>query len=208
MKDDHLEYYGASSTPTDDFLAHYGVIGMKWGIRRAAKKGKNYEYKSHATKKYEKAAAKLSAKAANSTGEKAEKLKAKSSVMANRAKRSKEVDKGEEEYARSLSTGKALGLAALPGGANVLKAYAQHRAMSKQKGKDATGSKIASALEASYTGTYGSRQRKAGYIRQDEKKKGLNKWGHRQMSEGRKAFSDAIDPFANMYNKNKKKKRG
>ena len=33
------EYYGAASTPTEDFLAHYGVRGMKWGVRKAIQKG-------------------------------------------------------------------------------------------------------------------------------------------------------------------------
>lgn len=28
------EYYGIT-TPTDDFLAHYGTPGMKWGVRKA-----------------------------------------------------------------------------------------------------------------------------------------------------------------------------
>lgn len=29
------EYYGAASAPTNDFLAHYGVKGMRWGVRKA-----------------------------------------------------------------------------------------------------------------------------------------------------------------------------
>lgn len=33
------EYYGVASTPMDDFLAHYGVKGMKWGVRKAIQSG-------------------------------------------------------------------------------------------------------------------------------------------------------------------------
>jgi len=32
------EYYGVASTPTEDFLAHYGVKGMKWGVRKKPEK--------------------------------------------------------------------------------------------------------------------------------------------------------------------------
>lgn len=31
------EYYGVS-TPTSDFIAHYGVTGMKWGVRKSRTK--------------------------------------------------------------------------------------------------------------------------------------------------------------------------
>lgn len=34
-------------------LYHYGVLGMKWGVRKAQKKGQTYTYKSHGQKKYE-----------------------------------------------------------------------------------------------------------------------------------------------------------
>lgn len=33
------EYYGVASTPTEDYLAHYGVRGMKWGVRKAIARG-------------------------------------------------------------------------------------------------------------------------------------------------------------------------
>lgn len=34
-----------------DELYHYGVLSMKWGMRRAYNKGVDYQYKSHAQKK-------------------------------------------------------------------------------------------------------------------------------------------------------------
>lgn len=42
----------------NDELKHYGVLGMKWGIRRAQKKGTSYKYESMYTKNLKKAAAK------------------------------------------------------------------------------------------------------------------------------------------------------
>lgn len=47
----------------DDELMHYGVLGMKWGMHRAAMRGQEYHYKSMVTKHDEKKAAKLHAKA-------------------------------------------------------------------------------------------------------------------------------------------------
>lgn len=200
------EYYGAATTPMDDYLAHYGVLGMKWGIRRAAKKGTNYQYKSHATKKYEKVAAKLKKKAAQKSGEKSAKLNAKAAKMQNRAKRSSEVDRGEEEYARGLSTRNAVGLALL-GGTDRMKAYAQHRAMSGQKGKDATGHKVAAGVQASYSGTMGSRMRKYNYIRQGEKSNSINRKLHNFNNRIRNEAAAAIDPAASAYNREKKRKK-
>lgn len=49
------EYYGAASTPTEDFLAHYGVKGMKWGVRKAIQKGSDRALR----RKYKKAERKL-----------------------------------------------------------------------------------------------------------------------------------------------------
>ena len=161
------EYYAVQRS--SDYLEHYGVLGMKWGIHRAAKKGTTYSYQSHATKKYKKAAAKLIAKANKAQNkEKASKLNNKARKYENRAKRSAEIDRGEESYARSLSTAKAIGLAGL-GGGSTMKGYAQHRAIAKQKGNNVTGHKVIAAVRSMHTGSLGSRIAKAGYIRQDEK---------------------------------------
>ena len=48
-------YYGVASTPTEDFLAHYGVKGMKWGVRKAIAKGNQKALDRH----FRKAAKKL-----------------------------------------------------------------------------------------------------------------------------------------------------
>lgn len=48
-----MEYYGRE--PSSDFFMHYGVKGMKWGVRRAIEKGNNKSLARH----YKKAAKKL-----------------------------------------------------------------------------------------------------------------------------------------------------
>lgn len=49
------EYYGAASTPTSDYLAHYGIRGMKWGVRKAIKSGDTQKL----NRQYQKAQKKL-----------------------------------------------------------------------------------------------------------------------------------------------------
>ena len=54
------EYYGAASTPTEDFLAHYGVKGMKWGVRKARAQGlMSKRGQKTLSRQYNKAAKKL-----------------------------------------------------------------------------------------------------------------------------------------------------
>ena len=49
------EYYGVATTPTSDFLAHYGVQGMKWGVRKAIDRGSDRAL----SRQYRKASKKL-----------------------------------------------------------------------------------------------------------------------------------------------------
>ena len=58
------EYYGAPTTPTEDFLAHYGIRGMKWGVRKAKMKG-DAKKLSRAHEKAAKKLAKLEKRAEN-----------------------------------------------------------------------------------------------------------------------------------------------
>ena len=53
------EYYGVASTPTEDFIAHYGIKGMKWGVRRAMKARNEKVRNARLTRQYLKASKKL-----------------------------------------------------------------------------------------------------------------------------------------------------
>lgn len=82
---------------SEDELMHYGVLGMKWGVHRAQKKGKDYTYKSHKQKRLEKKLDKAIKK--NKSQDKIASIKRKLAVYSQR-------DKNREEYARSVSAGK------------------------------------------------------------------------------------------------------
>lgn len=90
-----------------DELYHYGVLGMKWGMRRAYNKGVNYTYRSHGQKKYAKKMAKLTKKYSGkeklSYGQD-RKLKNTQKKLNMYTKR----DKNREDYVRSTSVGKSV----------------------------------------------------------------------------------------------------
>lgn len=88
---------------SDYELYHYGVLGMKWGIRKARKKGVEYTYKSHGQKKWEKKLAK-----AQSKGKDTSKAESKLATY-------KERDKARQSYAEHTKTGHAVARALLLG---------------------------------------------------------------------------------------------
>ena len=90
-----------------DELKHYGVLGMKWGMRKAHAKGNDYTYKSYGQKKFEKKVNKLTAKASKKnkpsyrTTRKLENAKV-------RLDKYKQRDKNRQDYARSTTVGRSI----------------------------------------------------------------------------------------------------
>ena len=90
----------------DGELKHYGVVGMKWGHRKAQNAGTSYTYKSHGQKKWEKKLNKAKAKPNN------EKALTKAE---NKLEFYKKRDENRQNYAQSTSVGKSVAKGILMG---------------------------------------------------------------------------------------------
>ena len=136
-----------------DELMHYGVLGMKWGQRRAAQRGETYSYKSHTTKKYE-----AKAERAEAHG-KTDKAK----TFANRAKNSAKLDRDEQRIADKMNVGVAVVANLLTGGmaSRSIKSYSRYRGMGESATKAALKSYFLMGLPV-------DRIQKAEYIRKDD----------------------------------------
>lgn len=101
-------------------LEHYGVIGMKWGMRKAENRGETYRYRSIGQKLKQRKVNRLTAelKALNGlknkagikvdTSKKRGRLQRKLDNQTNRLNDLKRRDQNRENYARSTSTGAAI----------------------------------------------------------------------------------------------------
>ena len=93
-------------------LYHYGVLGMKWGIRRAYEQGKKYEYKSHGQKKYEKKYNSLNQKIKDNKDsyDKKQLLRKRNKLdkIKNKLETYKARDKNRVDYAKTANLGKSI----------------------------------------------------------------------------------------------------
>lgn len=107
-------------------LYHYGVLGMRWGMRKARKQGSDYTYKSHGQKKWEKKVNKMQTKGSD---------KYKIKQAQRKLDTFKKRDRNRQTYAESTTAGRSVakGLLMGPFGAgnyNRLRAAGHTRAAS------------------------------------------------------------------------------
>ena len=89
-------------------LYHYGVLGMRWGIHRAKKKGETYNYKSHGQKKYEKRLTDYDKKGVSKDSRQYQKAEDKRKLYEVR-------DKARLKYAKKTNVGKTMAKGLLMG---------------------------------------------------------------------------------------------
>ena len=137
---------------TSDELQHYGVLGMKWGVRRARKNNTTYTYTSMGTKQYAKKAEKYRKAGDKENAAKYEKYH----------KRSVKLDRMIQNNAERVSTGRQVVKMFTVTGFGGNRTYETVKSMT---GNSKYISRGMAAVAACTTGPFGAIPARALYVR-------------------------------------------
>lgn len=147
----------------EDELIHYGVLGMRWGQRKARTMGTDYKYTSLNTQRHQAAANKLTAKAkkAKTGSRKQIRLKKKAKIRQKKALASQKYDDLQSDYAKNKAKIGSTVLASLIATPAVRNSYQRMRATG--------GSVVGSAALAFIFNDISGRVNKHKYIKKHSK---------------------------------------
>lgn len=132
------------------YLAHYGVLGMKWGIR----KNPEYSYTSRLTKKYGRKADKYAVKGKMEKADEYRQMQKRSAVL----------DKRQEEYARRVTAKGNILCRGLTGGILGGTSYTRILAAMNGQGAGDKGKKRVAFILANRGGWFSARKVNKDYV--------------------------------------------